>query len=72
MQMWISGKRKSTFSHAREQGARELFWGKTKVEKQGLSTSYSQIVDNLTDGGQLCFQNVDVFRGARCCRSVEK
>ena len=70
--MWISGKRKSTFSHAREQGARELFWGKTKVEKQGLSTSYSQIVDNSEGGGQSCWRIVDVFGAARCCGNDEK
>lgn len=70
--MWISGKRKSTFTHSHEQWASDLFSEKKEVEKQGLSTSYSQIVDNSEGGGQSCWRIVDVFGAARCCGNDEK
>ncbi len=55
-----------------ENGASHLFSVEKGVEKQMLSTSYTQIVDKISDGGQLCFQNVDDFRHPRCCSKNEK
>ena len=55
-----------------ENGGFHLFSVEKGVEKQMLSTSYTQIVDKISDGGQLCFQNVDDFRHPRCCSKNEK
>ena len=49
-------------------GASNLFSVEKGVENRNLSTSYSQIVDKISDGGHLCFQNVDDFWPTRCCR----
>ena len=70
--MWISGKTESTFSHAHEQWGFDLFCVEKKVKIQRLSTSYTQIVDKVMDGGQLCCQDVDAFLPARYCGSDEK
>ena len=47
-------------------------FGRYNIFTKQLCTSYTQIVDKISDGGQLCFQNVDDFRHPRYCSKNEK